>query len=120
MNRQVVERKLAERGDPVSEKEQSKSWKIGIFFYSLSLSFVFTANVLYFGLVMTDLTYQVEYDFDTNDMWGWRNVFVWIGHLLPLTSLLIDFILNRIVISYKHLPFILIITIFYFFSTYIG
>ncbi len=69
---------------------------------------------------MTDLTYQVEYDFDNDDTWGWRNVFVWIGHLMPLTSLLIDFMLNRVVTSYKHLPFIIMITIFYFFSTYIG
>ena len=117
--RQVVEKKLAERGDPVAEKEKSTSWKIGVFFYSLTISFVFTANLLYFALINMDLNYQVENDFDQGK-WGWRNVFVWIGHLLPLTSLTIDFALNRVVLSHKHLVFSLLFTLVYFFMTYIG
>lgn len=53
----VVERKLAERKDPVDEKDRSTSWKLGIFFYSVAITLVYTANVYFFALVKDDSEY---------------------------------------------------------------
>jgi hypothetical protein len=117
--RQVVEKKLKDRGDPVEEKEKSTSWKIGVFFYSIALTYVSTANVLFFALVKDDLTYSVENDF-SDGLWSWRNVFIWIGHLLPLTSLIIDCSLNRVVLSQKHMVPTIFLTLLYFLSTFVG
>lgn len=53
--RQVIEKKLAARGDPVEEQEKSETWKVAILMYGIAMPFVFTANVLYFVLVKDDL-----------------------------------------------------------------
>jgi len=45
--RQVVERKLAERGEPVEDKHKSSTWKFGIFFYMMAIPFACTEVVIY-------------------------------------------------------------------------
>ena len=115
----VVERKLAERKDSVDEKDRSTSWKIGIFFYSVALTLVYSANVYFFALVKDDSEYQLQIEFSKGEI-SWRNSFLWIAHLLPLCGLTIDFCLNSIVLSHKHTVVNLIFTFAYFFFTYIG
>jgi len=51
----VIERKLAERGEPVSEKEKSSTWKIAVFFYTLAIPFAFTSLLLFFLYLEKDL-----------------------------------------------------------------
>ena len=53
--RQVIERKLAERGDPVREKERSELWKFGVVLYAMAMPWVFTVNVMFFAFYRQDI-----------------------------------------------------------------
>ena len=52
--RQVIERKLAERGQTVEEKEKSSTWKTGVMLYSLAWPFTVASNVTYFTMFLED------------------------------------------------------------------
>lgn len=116
----MVERKLAERNDPVPEKEKSSTWKSGVFWYSISLPFVCTANILFFFWVREDLIYQWEYDYSSDGSFTWRIPILYLSHIIPLIGILLDFALNRVVLSYKHLVVSLLFTLLYFFASFVG
>jgi hypothetical protein len=114
--RQVIERKLAERGDPVSEKKQSETWKFGVILYSMALPWIFTANLLYFVFYKDDMVAQVTIEYGGD----WRIPIIWLSHLLPLSVLVIDFFLNKLIMAYKHVWINVLLMALYFFCTYVG
>jgi len=58
--KQMIEKKLEERGEPLTEKEKSSTWKIGVILYAVAFPFVVTTNLLFFVLYKDDLIEQVE------------------------------------------------------------
>ena len=47
--RQVIERKLRERGQPVSDKEKSSLWKVGLLFYTIAWPFTTASTITFFA-----------------------------------------------------------------------
>lgn len=119
--RQVVERKMEEKGDPVDSKDKSTTWKHGVFFYTLALPFVFTANILFYVFLRNDLKDQIVRDLlREGESDSWRIYFIWAAHIVPLLALMIDFALNRLVMAYWHVLISIALTGLYFFGTYVG
>ena len=118
--RQVIERKLEERNESVSENEKSQTWKTGVFWFSVAFPMVLTSNLLFFTILRDDLIYSWEYDYSTDGAWSWRIVFLYLSHLCPLVGLLIDFFMNRIRMQYTHVCFLITVAIIYFLFSYLG
>ena len=116
---QVVEGKLRERGDAIAEKDKSSLWKYGIFLYTLALPMVIIANILFFVMVFEDLQYSTEFDFG-HGKWGWRNVFLWLAHLVPLVTLSLDFFLNSLLLPYSAALFNFLLMVLYVAGTCVG
>jgi hypothetical protein len=115
--RQVIERKLKDRGEPVDEKERSTSWKTGVFFFGVMQPFVITANILFFILPLSkDIIQQ------TQDEYGleWREPVIYMAHLVPLAVVIIELFISRLTMSYKHGYVVFILTCFYFLCTILG
>lgn len=49
--RQVVERKMKERGQQLSSDDKSKTWKAGVTLYGIAFPFAVTSFIVFFGLV---------------------------------------------------------------------
>ena len=118
--RQVIERKLEERNEPVAENEKSQTWKQGVFWYTVALPLVLTSNLLFFLLLRKDLIYSWEYDYSDDGKFGWRIYLLYLSHVAPLVGLLQDFFMNRIRMQYTRIFAIYLITIIYFLFTYLG
>lgn len=115
--RQVIERKLAENGEPVPENEKSSTWKTGLLFYTLAWPFVVVSNLTFFIFFHEDQICQTYIDFGFEQ---WRAYVLIFSVLVPALALLSDFFTNRLVMSYKHLIVNVVFLALYLFLTFLG
>ena len=115
--RQVIERQLASRKE-LEEKDKCAHWKIGVAFYTLAWPFAFASIVLFSALLWEDQLCQTYYDFGFD---VWRGYIICISTYLPLLVLIVDFSLNRLTISYRHvITTVVMLTLYYFFFALTG
>jgi len=77
----------------LEEHERSKSWKKGLFFYSLALPFTITSVLLFTAFFFREQICATYIDFGIAK---WRALVVILATYLPLPVLLIDFSINRL------------------------
>lgn len=110
--RQVIERKLRERGDEVPEKERSRTWKMAVFFYTLAWPLTIVSNVIFFAFVKEEQVCYTFIDFGWDE---WREIVIIASVISPLVALLVDLAMNRLVMSQKHIFINIFILFAYFF-----
>jgi hypothetical protein len=110
--RQVIERKLKERGDEVPEKEKCRNWKLGVFFYTIAWPLTIVSNFIFFTFVGDDQICLTFIDFGWLE---WREIIIYMSVVSPLAALLVDLAMNRLVMSHKHLAINFILLVVYFF-----
>eukprot|EP00347_Sterkiella_histriomuscorum_P010834 403374747 len=115
--RQVIERKLAEKNQPVEEKEKSTTWKTGILLYTLAWPFTIASNVTFFLFFREDQACQTYIDFGFEQ---WRGYVMLFAVIMPLIALIVDFLLNRLVMSHKHVMINLLVCVLYIFLSFLG
>lgn len=115
--RQVIERELARRGQPVEEKEKSTTWKTGVILYTLAWPFTIASNVTYFTMFLEDQVCQTYIDFGFEQ---WRGYVLLFSVVFPLFALIIDFLLNRLVTTYKHTLINILFGVLYVFLSFLG
>jgi len=115
--RLVVEEKMTNAGKNLEEKERTRSWKLALFFNSLAWPLSVTSAVLFSVFFMKEQICATYFDFGFA---YWRGVVVFIATYFPIVVLTIDFLVNRIVFSYKHLLFNILTFLLFVFATFIG
>ncbi|CDW90199.1 UNKNOWN [Stylonychia lemnae] len=115
--RQVIEKKLKERGEPVEEKDRSHTWKKGVLFYTLAWPFTVASNVTFFTFFYKDQTCQTYIDFGFEQ---WRGYVIFLSVIMPLVALIVDFFINRLVMSQKHMILTVLLTVLYIFLSFLG
>jgi len=112
-----VEAKLLEKNKQIEEKELSRSWKLGLFFNSLAWPLTVTSVVLFSLFLSEEQVCSTYFDFGFAP---WRGVVVFIATYFPMLVLVVDFLINSVVFSYKHLLTNVVFFLFYIFITFIG
>lgn len=112
-----VEVKLIQNGAQLEEKELSSSWKLGLFFNSLAWPITMTSVVLFTLFLSDEQVCATYFDFGFAQ---WRGAVVFIATYFPMLVLVVDFMINSVVFSYKHLLINVLFFLFYIFITFIG
>jgi hypothetical protein len=115
--RQVIERKLDEKGEPVDEKARSYLWKIGLLFYTMAWPFTAASTITFFIFFSQDQICQTYVEFGVDK---WRGVVLYLSVLISPVVLLLDFALNRLVISMKQLLLNILLMGLYLFIAFMG
>lgn len=92
-------------------------WKWGVALYSLAWPFTMASTLLFSLFFWEDQICQTYYDFGFQE---WRGYVCVVATYLPMLALVIDFSLNRVTLSYKHLIIVTIVLALYILSTFIG
>ena len=114
--RQVVESKLKAKNSFKDEVE-SDSWKRAVVLHSIAWPVSVTSAVLFSAFLFEDQICATYFDFGFEQ---WRGVVVFIASYTPILVLFIDFVMNKLVISYKHLITNVVLLGFYFLGTFFG
>lgn len=116
--RQVIEKKLEEKErKPLEQSEKSNSWKRAVFLHSLAWPLTITSAVLFSAFLMEDQLCATYLDFGFEQ---WRGYVVFIATYLPVFVLLVDFSMNKLALSYRHLLTNILILGLYFLITFVG
>ncbi len=94
-----MEKQLEQRGK-LDINERSNGWKRAVFFHSTAWPFVVCSVVLFSAFLKEDQLCATQLDFGFA---GWRRVVVYIATYFPLFVLFVDLMMNRLVLSHKHL-----------------
>jgi hypothetical protein len=108
---------MAEKGKALDEKEQSRSWKLALFFHSLAWPLSVTSAVLFSVFLMDEQICTTYFDFGFAK---WRGVVVFIATYFPIVVLTIDFLVNSIMFSYKHLLQNIVAFLLFVFASFLG
>jgi len=95
----VVEKKLL-KSKEIEERSLSKTWKRSVIYYSLAWPLTVTSCITFTFSFFRDQVCATYFDFGFSQ---WREVVVILATYLPLFVLVIDLIINRVPLSYKHL-----------------
>lgn len=85
--------------------------------HSIAWPITVTSTVLFSVFLWRDQVCATYFDFGWDQ---WRGVVVFVATYFPMFALLVDFTMNRLVLSYKHLIVNLIILGLYFFVAFVG
>jgi hypothetical protein len=98
-------------------KERSKSWKRAVFMHSIAWPMTVTSTVLFSVFLREEQVCQTYFDFGFDQ---WRKYVVLIASYFPMFALLIDLMISRVVLSYKHIVPAIFILALYFLITFLG
>lgn len=115
--RQVIERKLRERGEPVAEKDRSSLWKLALLFYTIAWPFTLASTISFFVWFSQDQICQTYVEFGIGE---WRSLVLYVSVIISPIVLLLDFALNRLVVSMKHLLLNVFLMGLYLLISFIG
>lgn len=97
---------------------KSDLWIKGIFVYNLAIPFIITSNCIYFITsfhVKEDLnTLNNVYFQKSKEIIKWREDCIMASHIVPLTFVLIEFLMNKIRTPWHHVIYLVFITLGYF------
>lgn len=114
--RQVIEIQLAAR-NRLEEKDKSKTWKKAVFLHSVAWTLSVTSATLFTVYLSEDQVCATLLDFGFNQ---WREIVVFVASYFPILVLLIDFSMNKLIVSLRHLVTNFLILALYFFVAFLG
>jgi hypothetical protein len=112
----VVEEKLEEKKQ-LEDKDKTKNWKRAVFLHSIAWPLTVTSTIIFTAFLRNDQICSTYFDYGFNQ---WRGVVVDLATYTPMGVLLIDFAMNKIPLSYRHLLVNLLVLGLYFFIAFIG
>lgn len=112
----VVEKQLLDINE-IKPEEMSKGWKKAILFYSLAWPLTVTSCLTFSIFFLRDQVCATYFDFGFAQ---WREVIVILATYTPMLVLIIELLINRVPLSYKHLYMNLIIIGIYISLNVIG